>query len=282
MKSGIIVFSLLYLIHGFASAQSPWTRDKAGFYIQASWQTVPSYEIIFDRATEDRRRTLEREISENSFHFLAEYGITHKTLIWVDAPLQFMHSGTQTGSAPTTLQAGSLRGLGNISFACRQNFISKKLTVSGQLRMDLPGARADQSTGLNTGFNAFSISALLSLGQRQGAWYWFGYGGLGARGIAANSSLLGGIEAGFKIRRHWISVFSDVSWNVGSDTYFVLPAIEKTGLFLPGQSYWNAGAKGKIAFSRFFGGILVVTTPIDGNLIPRQPALTAGLYFKWD
>jgi hypothetical protein len=62
----------------------------------------------------------------------------------------------------------------------------------------------------------------------------------------------------------------------------VLPANEKTGLFLPDQSYWNAGAKGKIAFSRFFGGILVVAAPIDGNLISRQPAFTAGLYFKWD
>ncbi|HPI05064.1 MAG TPA: hypothetical protein PLM41_01710 [Saprospiraceae bacterium] len=282
MKPAVIVLSLLCTLPGFVFSQSPWTRDKAGFYIQASWRTIPTYKTIFDRTAENRQRTLEREISENSFHFLAEYGITHKTLVWVDAPLRFMHSGAQTGTLPVNLKAGTLRGLGNISLACRQNFLSKKINLSGQIRVDLPGTKVDPATGLSTGFDAIGFSALLSLGQRQGRWYWFGYGGWGARGLIGNSALLGGGEAGFKINRNWFAFFSDLSWNVGSDTYFVPPANERTGLFLPRQSYWNAGAKGMLAFGRFFGGIVVITAPIDGNLISRQPAFTAGLYFKWD
>ena len=282
MKSSVLVLFFIMLMHGFVPAQSPWTRDKAGFYLQASWQTIPSYGTVFDQASENRRRLLERRISSNSFHFLAEYGFSHKTLFWVEAPFRFVQSGAPTSAVPPALPAGSLHGLGNITFACRQNFISGKLTFSGQFRVDLPATGLDSSTGLSTGFDALSANALLSLGQRDSKWYWFCYAGPGIRGKFGNSAVWGGGEAALKIRRHWLAVFSDVSWNTGSDTYSVPPANEKTALFLPRQGFWNAGAKGMIAFGRFFGSVISVSVPVDGDLNARQPAYTAGVYFRWD
>ena len=265
-----------------ASAQSPWTRGKAGFYAQAAWQTIPRYPSIYDKNAMDGKRVLEREITENAFQMYGEYGITPKTTVWMAIPYRFVRSGGVVGNSPTQLQAGALRGFGNISVAVRQNFIDGNLAFSGQIRIDLPRNKESQLTGLSTGYDALTLYSTLSVGQGYGKMYWYAYAGWGVRGIIGNHFIHAGSEAGVKFRKHWFILFSDYLQNIGSETYFVSPANIKTGLFLPDQSYWAFGGKGILAFSRFFGGILTVAGAFDGDLVPIQPAYSAGLYFKWD
>jgi hypothetical protein len=282
MKPIVIVLLLCFLFRGQAAAQSPWTRGKAGFYLEASWQTTPRYDVVFDKSSENNRRTLQREITENTFQFFAEYGISHKTTVWLAAPYRFLNAGSETNAGPATLDAGSLGGFGNLSLACRHNFLSQKLALTGQVRVDLPDGHRNLNTGLITGFQQGTLSMLLSLGERTRSRYWFIYGGSGIRGAWTSPLILGGGEAALKIRRYWLVLYSNLSWNMGPDNLSSWNAQKNTSLFLPGQSFWNVGAKAIIPFDRFFGGVISVSAPLTGDLFPRQPALAAALYFKWD
>jgi hypothetical protein len=273
---------LLCLAHSAAIAQSPWTRGKASFYAQAAWQTIPTYSALYDQDFATGKRTLEREITENTFQLYGEYGITRKTTLWTAIPLRFVRSGDVVGGVPTQLFAGSLSGLGNITVAVRQNFTSEKLTFSGQLRIDFPIDREEPLTGLSTGYDALSVWPSLSIGQGYGRFYWFAHAGWGARGLFHNQFIHAGAEAGLKIRKHWLILFSDYLQNIGTEIYPVSPANKMTGLFLPDQGYWAFGGKGILAFNRFFGGILTVAGAFDGDLVPSQPAYAVGCYFKWD
>ncbi len=264
------------------AAQSPWTRGKASFYAQAAWQTIPTYDAIYDQKSTGGKRNLEREISENTFQLYGEYGVTRRTTVLAAVPFRFVRSGDVVGSTSTQLYPGYLSGFGNITLAVRQNFLSEKVAFSGQLRIDMPMRRVGQSTGLSTGYDALTVLPSLSLGKGYGRCYWFIYGGWGARGIFDNHFVNAGAEAGLKWRKHWLILFSDYWQNTGSKIYVVSFNNEKTGLFLPNQSYWAFGGKGIFSFNRFFGGILTAAGAFDGDLVPSRPAYSAGIYFKWD
>jgi|GEM_PF-238006 len=275
-------FCFLLLLCAPSYSQSPWTRAKAGFYAQAAWQTIPTYQSIYDKSANNGKRALEREITENAFQLYGEYGITRKTTVWAAIPYRFVRSGDVTVNTPTQLQAGFLRGFGNISVAVRQNFRNGNLAFSGQIRIDLPRDKESQLTGLSTGYDALTLYSTLSVGQGYGKMYWYAYAGWGGRGIITNHFIHAGSEAGVKFRKHWLILFSDYLQNIGSETYFVSPVNIKTGLFLPDQSYWAFGGKGIFAFNRFSGGMLTAAGAFNGDLVPNQPAYSAGLYFKWD
>ncbi|MDO8369094.1 MAG: hypothetical protein Q7T20_20020 [Saprospiraceae bacterium] len=36
----------MVLISFSLAAQSPWPRSKAGFFVQAAWQTIPTYGFV--------------------------------------------------------------------------------------------------------------------------------------------------------------------------------------------------------------------------------------------
>lgn len=284
MRKFILVMLSITLFLEISNAQTPWTRNKAGFYVQTSWQTIPLYRSFFDASAAGNRRRLEREIRENSVQLLAEYGLSDKTTIWSTTPYRFQYSGNSTdaGAIPT-LQQGRLHGLGNITLACRHRFHSGRVTVSGQARLDFDTGKQSRATGLSTAYNALSGSALLSIGQRNNtSWYWFIYGGAGWRGPLANSILLSGGEAGLKLRRLFLTVMSDLSWNVGSKTYEVESANKKTALYVPNQSTWLLGGKVGFEVNRFYGFYLGLLVPQTGDQTARQTSLLAAMYFKWD
>lgn len=284
MRKLILVMLSITLFREISNAQTPWTRNKAGFYVQTSWQTMPLYRSVFDASATGNRRRLEREIRENSFQLLAEYGLSDKTTIWSATPYRFQNSGKSTGiSTAPMLQQGRLNGLGNITLACRHRFTSGKVTVTGQARLDFDTGKQSRATGLSTAYNALSGSALFSIGQRNNtSWYWFIYGGAGWRGPLANSILLSGGEAGLKFRRLFLTVMSDLSWNVGSKTYEVEAANKKTALFVPDQSIWLLGGKAGFEINRFYGFYLGLLMPQTGDKTARQTSLLAAMYFKWD
>lgn len=272
---------LLWPFHQ-ASAQSPWTRGKASFYAQGAWQFIPSYTSIFDKSSETGKRSLERAISENTFQLYGEYGISRKTTVLTSIPFRFLHSGDIVDHAPTGLNAGSIGGFGNISLALRHNFHSEKLAFSGQIKIDLPNNKKKESTGLRTGFDAFTFLPTLSIGQGYGRAYWFAYAGWGVQGKWTNHFVNTGAEAGLKVKKNWFILFSDFRWNTGSKAYPVGGNYIKTALFLPTQSYWAFGGKGIFAFHRFWGGVVTAAGAFDGDLVPSQPAFALGVYFKWD
>lgn len=279
---------LLLFLLGFSGlttlrAQSPWTRSKAGFYVQAAWQFIPTYDAIFDQEAPNNTRSLDRKITENAVQLYGEYGISRKTTLWIAVPYRMLKSGDNTADvSQPRVQSGSLNGLGNISLAVRQNFISKKLAFSGQLRLDMPNRRFDQPTGLSTGYDALTLLTTLSVGQGYGKFYWYAYGGWGGRGSWKNNFIDVGAEAGIKAGKIWFIAFSELWQNTGSETYMVPPTNEVSALFLPDQSYWSFGAKGIVEINRFWGVVATGAGAFQGDLVPQRPAFSLGAFFKWD
>lgn len=283
MRNFILVMFSIPFFQGVLNAQTPWTRNKAGFYVQTSWQTSPLYQTVFDASAPGNRRTLERTIRENSFQLLAEYGLTDKTTIWSATPVRFQYSGALTNAAiGSTLKQGTLSGLGNMALACRHRFTSGDITFSGQARLDANTGRSNPSTGLNTAFDAWSVSLLFSVGQRRHQWHWFAYSGAGWRGPLNHTLALAGGEAGFKVRKYFLAITSDLVWYVGHDIAQYNTPVQKTALYAPDQSVWTFGARAGYEFNRFSGLFLGMNVPLVGNSITSQASWSAGLFFKWD
>lgn len=263
-------------------AQSPWTRSKAGFYAQAAWQFIPTYDAIFDQDYADDTRNLEREITENAVRFYGEYGIKSNFTVWTAIPIRFVKSGEATSNMTPQLASGSLNGLGNITLAARASSPLGKLTLTGQLRIDLPSGPFDESTGLRTGFKEFTFLPTLSIGRSYGKYYWFTYLGAGSRSKKTSRFFDLGGEGGARLGKCWLIGFTEFWSSFTGTPYEVPPTNTVTGLFLPYQSYWSVGGKAIYEFNRFWGVIATAAGALQGDLVPQQPTFSLGTYFKWD
>ena len=53
LRKYVLLVVLISLLPRAMSAQSPWPRSKAGFYIQAAWHFIPAYEGLFSPVSEE-------------------------------------------------------------------------------------------------------------------------------------------------------------------------------------------------------------------------------------
>ena len=167
---GFFLFSVMLPV--LLAAQSPWTRNKSGLYVQAAWHFIPEYTSLF--GPDGSVIELERPISENTFELYGEYGLTKRTTVIANLPFRWMRSGDalELNQQPLT-QGGYLFAPGNVSLAVRHNFLNKRLLLSGQLRADLPTASFVEELGLRSGYDAATVLPMASVGMGFKQFYWF-------------------------------------------------------------------------------------------------------------
>ena len=263
-------------------AQSPWVRSKAGFYLQAAWQTIPRYESLYSPT--EKEQPLDRRLTENTFQLYGEYGITRHTTVVVSVPYRlqkagdFLHNTTQ----PLTL-AGSLNDLGNVSLGFRQAILRGNWPLTGSLRVDLPANFYADGAGLRTGYPALTVLPMLSTGNGFAKSYWFAYAGYALRTRNYNAYTDAGVEAGYHFRKVWAIAFSELVLPTPSHKEPDLDANNRrTGLYVNNQGYWSLGLKGIFEIHRFWGLTASVAGAGWGRLVPQRSAFGVGGYFKWD
>lgn len=268
-------------------AQSPWTRSKGGFYAQAGYHFIPTYDTYFG-VQNSAEYKLDREVSEATFQFYGEYGLAKKTTLVVNLPFRVVETGRPVDGRPLPNQQprnapGKLSGLGNASLALRQNFYSKDgFTASGTLRVDVPTDRYNNSTGLRLGYDAWTIMPIASAGVGYRKAYMFGYMGFGYRTNDYSHLYLLGAEGGYHLKNLWLIGYSELLSPFANGTVQAPFNNQLTRLFVDKQGYWSLGLKGIYEVNRFVGVLVYGAGVFYAEQLPKSPGLGAGIYFKWD
>jgi len=265
------------------SAQSPWARSKAGFYAQLGYHTIPTYTSLF--GPDDNDVEMIREVSERTVQFYGEYGITSRTTTVISLPYRFNSRGARNPESPYFFareDTGSISGLGNVSLAVRHQILTGKLALAGTLRVDLPAGEGYPLAGLRTGFDALTIQPTISVGTGDGTVYWFAYGGYALRTNNYSHYLNSGVEAGISIGRVWLIAFSDLNFSVENGERPVTGLDALTGLFDNNQGWLSVGIKGIWRINRFTGITVSGTGTAWGQYVPKNPGLSAAVFFRWD
>ncbi len=277
----------LLIVLAFASAslaaQSPWTRSKAGFFVQAAWQTIPTYTEIFE-SKNDLNYPLDREVTENTFQLYGEYGVDKKTTLVASVPLRMVKNGEYipTHYATPETQKGTLTGLGNASLAVRRAILTGTIRLSGTLRLDFPSKIYDDRTGLRAGYDAWTLQPTLSAGIGLGPLYTFAYAGYGLRTGGYSHFVNAGGELGVKAWKFWFIGFSELVYSLENGD-IALPLHNRIkNLYVDKQGWWSVGGKTIFEANRFWG----LTASFGGagwaQFVPKSPGISFGAYFKWD
>lgn len=277
-----LLFALVLFSFSLA-AQSPWPRSKAGFFVQASWNFIPEYNTLFGKQGKDI--TLERNVSEHSVQCYGEYGLTRKTTLSASLPWVFNQRGDSNPNGPYFFEredSGSIAGLGNVTLALRHQFISGKIALAGTLKVGLPAATAYRYPGLRTGYNALTVTPMISAGMGLGQLYWYSYAGYGYRSNHYSHFLNFGGELGMQIGKVWLSGFSETIYPLGNGSRTLPTPDVLTGLYVNDQGWVSVGIKVLWEINRFWGIHFSGAGAAWAQNVPKSPGIGLGAYFKWD
>ncbi len=283
MRKFLFTLCVIAAWAGKTDAQSPWARNKAGFYAQLGYHTIPTYTDLFGSGGSDI--SMIREVSEQTLQFYGEYGLGRQTTVVANLPYRFNSRGARNPDNPYMFvqeDTGSISGLGNASLAIRHQFLSGKLALAGQVRFDFPSNKSIPFAGLRTGFDAATILPSISAGMGLGRAYWFAYGGYAVRTNDYSHYASAGAEAGWKLGPVWLVGFSDVVVSLKNGDQKVTPLDALTGLYVNDQGWLSIGVKGIWEINRFVGLVVSGAGVVWAQYVPKSPGLSAAVYFKWD
>ncbi len=265
------------------TAQSPWARAAGSGYLQVSFYTIPTYDALFGSGGEDIE--LVRYVTEQTLQLYGEYGLTSRTTAVLYLPLRMHQRGARTDNPPFFIiptEGGQISGIGNVSLALRHQLLSGPLALSGNLRIDLPSTAQQSSTGLRTGFDAFTFLPSLSLGQGLGRAYWFVYGGLALRTNRYNHYLTGGAEAGFAIGPLWLIAFGELVLPLENDQRPLNPTRTLTGLYENNQGWLSPGVKAIWQATSQLGIVVSGAGALWAQYAPKSPSVGIAAFFRWE
>ena len=279
MKNLTKLIILLFSISTFG--QSPWTQKKGKAYTQLSFTSIANYNTLFG----DPDYNTEREITDRTLQFFGEYGLTDKTSLLVNIPFKMIETGDLTSPSITAIPLTSRateNTLGNIEIGLKHNFYNKKWVLSGQFSIEANTSSYDASSGIRTGYDAWSFSPLFLAGRGFGKTYIQGFVGANIRTNDYSSNFRIGGEVGRKLgKRIWLIGFVDLSKSLENGD-ILLPAENRlTGLYVNDQEFGAFGLKGIGEFSNNFGLTAGYGGAFFGNNVAKQAALTFGLYHKF-
>ncbi|MBK6997473.1 MAG: hypothetical protein IPH31_22150 [Lewinellaceae bacterium] len=253
-------------------------------YLQAGYYFIPTYSTLYGDNGDDI--ILRRKVSERQLQIYGEYGLGKKTTLILSAPIVFYQRGASNTEAPfyyVPTDTGSIVGLGNATIALRHQFLSGPWALAGTLSIGLPaGASYQQLTDLRTGYQAFTIQPMVSLGRGGRKTYGFLYGSYGYRSNHYSHFLQLGAETGVHVGKFWLIGFSEWRYSLENGSK-ELPAIDVlTGLYANDQGWWSVGVKAIWEINRFVGLSVSGAGAGWAQYVPKSPGLGAAVYFKWD
>ena len=161
---------LFLLISISAFSQSPWTQKEGKFYTQLSFTSISNYNSLFG----DPDSTTERQITDNTLQFYGEYGLSDKTTLIVNLPLKLIETGDLSNPNSSILPAtsnGSNTSLGNIEIGVKRNFSDKNWLLSGQVSLEANTGSYEATSGIRTGYDAWTLTPLFLAGKSFGKTY---------------------------------------------------------------------------------------------------------------
>ncbi|MAD97646.1 MAG: hypothetical protein CMB99_10010 [Flavobacteriaceae bacterium] len=261
------------------TAQSPWTQKKGRFYTQFSYTTISGYNELFG----DPDYSTEREMTDQTFQLFAEYGISDATTLIVNLPIKSIKTENLTaiGNIIPVTMSGNETALGNLQVGIKHNFSNRDWILSGQLTVEVNTGSFDQTTGIRTGYDAWSFTPLLLAGKGYGRSYLQGFIGADIRTNGYSSNFKVGGEYGRKIGKSiWLIGFLDISKSFKNGDVVLEPQNLVTGLYVNDQEFGAFGIKAIGEITNSFGVNAGFGGAFFGNNVAKQAALTFGVYQK--
>jgi len=270
------------LVATFVYAQSPWTQEKGSGFGQISFMAIPTYNTIFNNVLENRQRNADQDYTEIGTQIYVEYGILKNTTIVLDAPFKIL-SASEPNSAPVTLEAGTLSGLGNIRLAVRQGILTDGVQLAGQLLAELPTRSQNDAAGLRTGYDALTIQPSLSIGGGLGKSYIYGYGSVGFRTNEYSTFWNVGLEGGYNpFEPFWAMLFFDVYQSFEDGNRIEEAPFRESAFYVNDQAWASLGLKLLYNINDKIG--LTASTTLAAfaaHEVPASPSVSIGVFTEW-
>lgn len=273
---GVLIFFLTISLF----SQSPWTKKKGKFYTQLSFTTIQGYDTLFGNP----EYNTERKTTDNTLQFYGEYGLSDKTTLIVNLPFKLIKTNELVSLAaiPSFTSKGEKSALGNIGIGIKHNFYNKNWLISGQVSVEANTSSFDNVTGIRTGYDTWTITPLFLAGKSYGKTYLQGFIGANVKTNKYSSSFKIGGEIGRKITKNiWLVGYINVVKSFKNGTIILPDSNLATGLYVNDQEFGGFGLKvigeftEKFGITAGFGGAFFATN------LPKQAALSFGMYHKF-
>ena len=279
MKQLFLLCTILF--SSILFSQSPWTKEKGKFYTQFSFSTISNYDTFFG----DPEFSIDGSITDNTFQFYGEYGLSNTTSLLVNIPLKSISISDFTDPRIDCIgdcsESFSNTSLGNIEIGLKHNFYNKKWLLSTQLSIEANTSSFDENSGIRTGYDAFTFTPLFLAGKsiKKGYLQAFVGGNIRTNDYSANFKIGGEIGA-YITKKIIVAGFVDVVKSLENGN-IVLPTINQlNALYVNDQEYGVLGVKLIGEISNNFGFTASLPSAFFGNNVPKQLAITTGIYYK--
>jgi hypothetical protein len=270
------------------NAQLPtggFTPGTGGAILSGNFEFVnyKQVQIAYDTT---RRGHLLRSVQDYTFRIYAEYGATENLTIIASAPIKVSSTANEFNEESDfadTLQSGNLSGISNVEIGVKYRFkIRQKWDLSATLLTELKTASFDQTTGLRTGYDAWSFYPAVYFGRQyfDERLYFFVHGGSSLRTDSYSSDLRFGAEAGYKaFKVLWLRVLVNARRSLRNGQ-FSNPNNLQTAMHVNDQEWVRIGAQVGYEHKIGVGLFLQANFNFAGNQIPVNPIYNAGIYYR--
>lgn len=273
------IFKILFLLLSLSLfSQSPWTQKKGKFYTQFSFSSIGAYNELFG----ETNQFTERLITDQTLQLFGEYGVTNKTSFILSVPFKITKTGAATISDGIETKSSNEQAFGNISFGIKHNLSNKNWLLTTQFTVETNTGTYFAESGIRTGFDAWSFNPLISTGKGFNKTYIQAYLGAELRTSGYSSNLRFGGEFGYKVLKPlWIVGFLDISSSLKNGDIMLPIQNQRTALYVNDIEFSAYGIKAIAELSKTFGLTTSFATAFSGNNVPKQTAISLGLYQKW-
>lgn len=199
MRTRLSVALLLCLLlpASTAEARSPWTRARGDGFAQAALYAIAPYDRVITESGDEFETA--RTLTDLTLELYAEHGITDAWTLVAVVPFKRLDAGDPNpavDAGTAGIESGSLTAPGNVRLGLRRSLARGAWTAAVQLDVEAPTAEFHRGTGLRSGYDAWSMAPVVSLGRGQERSYWYAFAGGGWRGNGYSNFWRAGIEGG--------------------------------------------------------------------------------------
>jgi hypothetical protein len=276
MKPIYILIALFFSLQ--ITAQSPWTQEKGRFFANLSYSSISDYSEMFGEPD----FSISGTITDRTYQFYGEYGLTNKTSLLVNVPLKSIDINNYVDPAILCMgncaQSFSETALGNITLGLKHNFLKQKWVLSGQLNMEINTSSYDETSAIRTGYDAYTFTPMFLAGTSFGKNYFQSFIGADIRTNNYSSNLKIGGEIGRKLTQNiWIIGFVDISQSLNNGDISFPANNAANSLYVNDQEYVAYGLKGILQFCDF-GLTAGFGSALSGNNVPKKAAISFGVF----
>ncbi|MEZ5083494.1 MAG: hypothetical protein R2750_08600 [Bacteroidales bacterium] len=278
---------ILTLVSLFLQAQSPWLPSKNGFFVQASYTTIPEYSTLFTKSGDVFETS--RLIKDKTLQVYGEYGISDKIALHISVPFKLLNSGSINqnfaGDLNQAPNASTENALGNIQTSVKYKLRDGKWVSAAQFRIELPASSQGEVSGLKPGYNAWAFSPLINIGRGWNKTYFFYYLSGIWRTNQYSTYLNTGIEGGWKaFNPIWLIFYSEFLNSFENGNKPLPPPEKQFGLYSNDLEYFSFGLKiiyeTAVNEQLNLGLIAHASGSFSGFAVAHAPLVSLGLYLK--